>query len=101
MSDAPGTIPPAEAHTLRELVAPADGAIVSRTLARTGGGSITLFAFDALDGALDLVIGGRSVRAAAGEVVLMPAGVPHGLTAVATTRMELVMLREPAAGGSS
>ncbi len=112
----PGSIPPAEAATLTGLVTPSPGAIVSRTLARASGGSLTLFAFDAgqslsehtspydawvhvLEGALDLTIGGEPVRAAAGELVLMPAEVPHGLRAAEPTTMLLVMLRElPPAG---
>lgn len=106
-----GSIAPAEAAALATLVSPSPGAIVSRTLARTSGGSLTLFAFDAgqslsehtspfdawvqvVDGALELTIGGAQVRASAGELALMPAGVPHGLRASRPTTMLLVMLRD-------
>ncbi len=111
MTTTPGAIPPAEAAALEALVSPAAGAIVSRTLARSSGGSLTLFAFDAgqtlsehtspfdawvqiVSGAMELTIGGESVPVVAGEVVLMPAGVPHGLKAAEPTTMLLVMLRE-------
>lgn len=108
-------LPPAEALALAGLVTPTAHGIASRVLAKTGGGNLTLFAFDAgqglsehtapfdaivlvLDGALDLTIGGAPVRATPGTVVRMPAGVPHALEAPEPTRMLLVMFREPSAG---
>jgi quercetin dioxygenase-like cupin family protein len=106
------TIPPAQALALADLVAPTEQGIASRVLARTSGGNVTLFAFDAgqgleehtspfdalvlvLDGALELTIGGAGVRAVPGRVVRMPGGVPHALAATEAARMLLVMLREP------
>lgn len=104
-------IPPSEALRLSELITPADHGIASRVLAKTGGGNVTLFAFDAgeglsehtapfdalvlvVDGALTLTIGGKAVTAVPGTIVRMPAGVPHAVDAVAASRMLLVMLRE-------
>jgi quercetin dioxygenase-like cupin family protein len=106
----PGTIPPAEAVAVGALVACADGAIVSRTLVKKPAGTVTLFAFDAgqalsehtapfdalvqvLDGEVELAIGGKPVRAHAGELVLMPADVPHALRAVTRMKMLLVMIK--------
>lgn len=40
-----GTIPAAEALLLADLITPTERGIASRVLAKTGGGSITLFAF--------------------------------------------------------
>lgn len=111
MSQTPPHLPPAEALRLASLVTPTPQGIASRVLAKTGGGNLTLFAFDAgqglsehtapfdalvvvLDGALDLAIGGAAVRATPGTVVRMPAGIPHALDAAEPTRMLLVMLRE-------
>lgn len=108
------SILPARAHALAELVSPTDKGIASRVLARTGGGNVTLFAFDAgqgleehtspfdalvlvQEGALSLTIGADSVRATPGTIVRMPGGVPHALEAAEPTRMLLVMLREPKA----
>ncbi len=105
-------LPTAEALTLATLVASTEQGIASRVLAKTGGGSVTLFAFDTgqdlsehtspfdalvlvLQGALDLTIGGQAVRATPGTIVVMPADVPHALEALEPTRMLLVMLREP------
>src|SRR4029453_14196011 len=105
-------VPPAEALPLATLVNPTAQGIASRVLARTTGGNITLFAFDAgqgleehtspfdalvlvLEGALALTIGGAEVRATPGTIVRMPGGVPHALEAPEPARMLLVMLREP------
>jgi quercetin dioxygenase-like cupin family protein len=100
----PGTIPACEALPLQGLITPTEQGIASRVLARTGGGNLTLFAFDAGQelsehtapfGALDLTIGGQRLRAAAGTVTRMPANVPHALEAPVAARMLLLMLREP------
>ena len=105
------SIDPAVAHPLEGLIAGTAHGIASRVLAKTDGGSVTLFAFDAgqglsehtapfdalvlvLSGAMDLTIGGQPVRAEPGTLVRMPAGVPHALDAAEPTRMLLVMLRD-------
>lgn len=113
----PSKIAPAKAVDLATLVDYAPGAIVSRTLAENKAGSLTLFAFDAgqglsehsapydavvqiLDGNADLVIGGKTVHAAAGQLVVMPADVPHAVKAPGRFKMLLTMLRaKPAPGG--
>jgi len=114
MPNAPGTIPTAEALRLADLITPTEGGIASRVLAKNAGGNVTLFAFDAgeglsehtapfdalvmaLEGTLQLTIGGQSVAAAPGTIVRMPAHVPHAVDATAPARMLLIMLREPKA----
>jgi quercetin dioxygenase-like cupin family protein len=114
-TDSP-SIPPAQELPLAGLVTPTVQGIASRVLARTTGGNLTLFAFDAgqgleehtspfdalvlvLEGALTLTIGGESVRATPGTIVRMPGGVPHALDARERTRMLLVMLRDRQAPG--
>jgi quercetin dioxygenase-like cupin family protein len=104
-------IPAAEALLLPSLVSPTEQGIASRVLAKTSGGNITLFAFDAgqgltehtspfdalvmvLEGALTLTIGGAPVRATPGTIVRMPADVPHALDAPEPARMLLIMLRD-------
>lgn len=106
------TLPPAEAHAFQDLLGYAAHGIASRVLAKSGGGNVTLFAFEkgqaltehtspfdalvfVLEGTMTLTIGGKPVAAAAGSVTRMPAGVPHALDADERTRMLLVMLREP------
>jgi quercetin dioxygenase-like cupin family protein len=49
-----------------------------------------------LEGRVELSIGGKKVPASAGQSVLMPANIPHGLHAVDPFKMLLVMIREPA-----
>jgi quercetin dioxygenase-like cupin family protein len=106
------TLPPAEAFELQSLVNSTEKGIASRVLARTSGGNVTIFAFDAgeelsehtapfdalvvvLEGLLVLTIGGQEVRAAPETIVRMPANVPHAVRATEPSRMLLIMLREP------
>ena len=73
-------------------------------------GNLTLFAFDrgqrltehtspydavveVLDGKAVLTIGGRDVEATAGQLIIMPANVPHAVTAVERFKMLLIMIR--------
>ena len=111
MSTSTHTIPPAEALTIHSLITPTEHGIASRVLAKTPGGNLTLFAFDAgqelsehsapfdalvmvLEGTLTLTIGGTSVRATSGTIVRMPANIPHALNASEPARMLLMMLRD-------
>lgn len=103
-------VPPSQAIRLETLVDYAAGAVVSRTLAKNTAGTLTLFAFDegqglsehsapfdawvqVLDGTVELLIGGQKVMASIGETVLMPANIPHGLTAIKPFKMLLTMIR--------
>ena len=105
-----GLLPKAEAVTLADLVDYAPGAVVSRTIARNDAGTVTLFAFDAgqelsehsapfdalvhvLDGRAELIIGGEAVPTGQGQLVVMPADVPHAVKAPERFKMLLVMLR--------
>jgi quercetin dioxygenase-like cupin family protein len=105
-------IPVSEALPLVDLIATPPHGIASRILAKTGGGNVTLFAFDAgqglsehtapfdalvmvLDGSLALTIAGSTVDARPGTVTRMPANIPHAVEATTPSRMILIMLREP------
>ena len=106
-------IPSGKALELAGLVDYAEGAVVSRTLLENGAGTITLFSFDAgqslsehtapfdafvqvVDGVGEFTIGGKPVEVRAGQVVVMPANVPHAVKAAQRFKMLLVMLRKPA-----
>ena len=106
-------LPPAEPVELAKLVAYQEGGVVSRTLVKKNGGTVTVFAFDqgqalsehtapfdaivqVLDGDVELVIGGKKVPATAGQTVLLPAGIPHAVNATSKFKMLLIMVREPA-----
>ncbi len=103
-------LPVGEVLVLTDLVAYADGSIVSRTLLSNDAGTLTLFAFDVdqalsehstpfnalvqiLDGQAELTIGGRVVPAGQGDLVLMPANVPHAVRASQRFKMLLTMLK--------
>ncbi len=105
-----GTLPASQAVALAGLAGYSEGSVVSRTLTDGKAGTITLFAFDAgqglsehsapfdafvqvVEGRVELTIGGETVHASAGEVVLMPADVPHSVRAVERFKMLLVMIR--------
>ena len=109
--DKSGSLPPSEPLNLSESIEYQDGSIVSRTLVKKNGGTLTLFAFDAgqelsehsapfdavvqiLDGQAELIIGGEKVTASTGKTVLMPADVPHAVHAPSRFKMLLVMIRE-------
>jgi quercetin dioxygenase-like cupin family protein len=106
MPELPGAI----SLSLETLITPTAQGIASRVLAKTAGGNVTLFAFDAgqgltehtspfealvlvVEGALTLTIGGTAVRATPGTIVRMPGGVAHAVDAIEPSRMLLVMLR--------
>jgi quercetin dioxygenase-like cupin family protein len=101
------------ALSLAGLVAYQDGAVVSREVVSQKAGTVTVFAFDEgeqlsehtapfdalvvdLDGEADIVIGGRANRVRPGEMIIMPADVPHALKAVTRFKMLLVMIKKPA-----
>lgn len=100
----------AEPVRLAELAAYQEGAVVSRTLVNQKTGTMTLFAFDAgqslsehtapfdalaevLEGEAEIVIGGRPHRLAGGDIILMPANVPHAVRAQTRFKMLLIMIR--------
>ena len=99
-------------HVLVDLVDYESGQVISRTLAQNKGLSLTLFAFDkgeglsthaasgdamvqVLDGEVLLNIGGKDVVAGAGEVVVMPADVPHSVNSVTRFKMLLTLVKKP------
>lgn len=105
-----GELPTAKAIDLARAVEYASGSVVSRTIVENDAGTLTLFAFDAgqglsehsapfdaivqvIDGEVELTIGGETVGANAGQVVIMPANVPHALKALSRFKMLLTMLR--------
>ncbi len=87
------------------------GRVVSRTFAQNEAMSLTLFAFDegeglsthaaagdamvqVLDGEVSLTIDDKEVVATAGEVVVMPADIPHSVDAVKRFKMLLTVVKK-------
>lgn len=87
-----------------------DQSIVSKTLMDKKAGTLTLFSFDAgqglsehtspydatvlvQEGEAEITIGGKPMKAKAGGLVIMPAGVPHSVRAEQRFKMLLIMIR--------
>jgi quercetin dioxygenase-like cupin family protein len=100
----------AQAASLIDLIDYQEGSVVSRTLIDKKAGTVTLFAFDEgqglsehtapydalvfiLDGEVNVVISGKSIRLKKGEMTIMPANEPHALKAVTRFKMLLTMIR--------
>lgn len=104
-------IPFSEPNTLIDLVDYEKGRVVSRTFAQNDRLSLTLFAFDrgeglsthsaagdamvqVLDGEVTLTIGEKVVIAKTGEVVVMPADIPHSVEAKKPFKMLLIVVKK-------
>lgn len=87
------------------------GSVVSRTIVKKPTGTVTAFAFDAgeglsehtaafdalvigVEGSAEFTVGGVGHRVTAGELLRLPARVPHALKATQRFKMLLVMIRE-------
>jgi quercetin dioxygenase-like cupin family protein len=87
-----------------------NGSIVSRQIIKKPNGNITLFAFDKdesltehtspfeavvymVDGEMEIKIGGNPYNVKAGEILVMPANIPHGLKANIKSKMLLTMIK--------
>jgi len=99
------------ALALKQEIEYAPGAIVSKTLLRKEAGNLTLFAFDegqelsehtspfdavaqVVEGEGTFIIAGEPVQVGEGEMIIMPAGVPHNVRAVGGRfKMLLIMIR--------
>ena len=99
-----------KALTMSDLVAYQDGSVVSKTLIDKKVGTVTLFSFGAgqglsehtvpydafvqvVDGEAEVTINGEPQTVAAGQLIIMPANIPHELKAVKPFKMLLVMVR--------
>jgi len=87
-----------------------DSSIVSKQIIKKPNGNITLFAFDKdesltehtspyeavvymVDGEMEIRIGGNPFNVKAGEIIVMPPNVPHGLRASTKSKMLLTMIK--------
>jgi quercetin dioxygenase-like cupin family protein len=95
---------------LKEYIEYSSGSVVSKTLKQNPAGSITLFAFDAgqglsehsapfdavvqvIEGEGHFIIGGEEHVLKDGELIIMPANVPHAVNARQKFKMMLIMLK--------
>ena len=87
-----------------------NGSIVSKQILKKPNGNITLFAFDKdesltehtspyeavvymVDGEMEIKIGGNPYNVKGGEIIVMPADIPHGLKAIVKSKMLLTMIK--------
>ncbi len=95
---------------VEELVSYQDGSVVSRAIVQKKTGTVTLFAFDKgqhlsehtapfdalisiLDGSAEIRIGGTPHHLSAGDMIILPSGIPHAVNATERFRMLLAMIR--------
>ena len=100
-----------EANKIDHLLDYQNDAVVSKTLIKKEKGTITVFAFDkeqglsehtapfdalvqVLNGKADVLLDGKSNVVSEGEMIIMPANVPHALKAIEKFKMMLVMIKE-------
>lgn len=99
---------------LAMMVSYSDDAVISKTLLKKEAGNITLFSFDkgqglsehtspfdavvqVVEGMGTFIIAGETVTAEAGEMIIMPANIPHDVqAATAPFKMLLTMIRSEA-----
>ena len=96
---------------INNTVTYADDAVVSKTLLDKKTGTLTLFSFDVgqglsehtapydatvqiIDGEAEITIDGKTQTVQAGELIIMPANIPHSLRAGKRFKMLLIMIRE-------
>jgi quercetin dioxygenase-like cupin family protein len=99
-----------KAQDLAQMIEYVDSSVVSKTVLDKSAGTITLFAFDKgqrlsehqapfdavvqiVEGLACLTIGGKDVSVSAGQIIIMPANVPHAVAAKERFKMLLTMIR--------
>ena len=87
-----------------------NSSIVSKQIIKKPNGNITLFAFHKdesltehtspyeavvymVDGEMEIKIGGNPYNVKAGEILLLPQNIPHGLKATVKSKMLLTMIK--------
>ena len=102
---------PGTKYSLKESVEIAGGGIVSKQFVKNNHGNITLFAFDqgqglsehtapfdaivqVVEGKVEISIDGKKQVLAEGEMINMPANIPHALHAVEALKMCLIMIKD-------
>jgi quercetin dioxygenase-like cupin family protein len=98
------------ALAIEDLIDYQEGSVVSREIVRKETGTVTIFAFDKgeglsehsapfdamvqiVDGKALITIGGEENIVQKGEMIIMPANVPHALHALEKYKMILTMIR--------
>ena len=97
--------------SVKDLVEYQNGAVVSRTIIKKPTGTVTFFAFDEgealsehtapfdaianiLDGEAEISIADKGFLLTEGEMIILPANIPHALKAIKRFKMMLTMLKD-------
>jgi quercetin dioxygenase-like cupin family protein len=100
----------AQPANLNTLIDYQEGSVVSRTLIDKQAGTVTVFAFDQgeglsehttsydalvyiIDGKAKITVSGKPLSLKQGEIAIMPANLPHALSATTRFKMLLTMIR--------
>lgn len=100
----------AQVTTLEELISYQPDAVVSKTIIKKSTGTVTLFAFDKgqglseqtapfealvylVDGEAEISIAGKPNLVRKGEMIILPANIPHALHALLPFKMLLTMVK--------
>ncbi|HNR25088.1 MAG TPA: cupin domain-containing protein [Methanobacteriaceae archaeon] len=95
---------------LDDLIEYQEGSVVSREIIRKETGTVSIFAFDigeglsehtapfdamvqVIDGRAEIIIAGNKNLVDEGDMIIMPANIPHALHAVEKFKMVLTMIR--------
>jgi len=106
-----GELDPKQLYKLNDLVEYSDNSVVSRTIVKNETDTCTAFAFDVgqglsehstpfdaliqmIDGQAHVTIGGEEITVPKGEMVLMPANIPHAVRADERFKMLLTMFKQ-------
>ncbi len=104
------SLPKAEAIDIKGFIEFSKDSIVSKTLVKNDAGTITLFAFDEgqglsehsapfnamvqiIEGEAQIIVDGKPIDTTSGQVVLMPADIPHAVKSKGRFKMLLTMLK--------
>ena len=99
-----------EVYNLKDSIEYSPGATVSKIVTKNQCGSTTLFAFDegqnlsehtapfdaiviVLDGKCEISIAGKPNSLSEGQMIIMPANIPHALEATEAFKMMLIMMK--------
>jgi quercetin dioxygenase-like cupin family protein len=99
-----------EVRRIEDLVEYQPGTIVSKTLINKKSGTVTVFAFDkdqslsehtapfdaflqVIDGEVEVLISKRKYFLKTGEMIIMPANIPHAVRAVDKFKMILILIK--------
>ena len=99
-----------EVYSLKDSIEYSQGATVSKIVTKNRCGSTTLFSFDkgqnlsehsapfdaiaiVLDGKCEISIAGKQNSLSEGQMIIMPANIPHALEATEAFKMMLIMMK--------